>query len=616
MKKGYDLQFEDFAPDAVSTEELDYIEVPLSTRVFLLVGIATLAVSLIAVGRVMYLTLGKGSFYQARAAANVNQEKLIPAHRGIITDRYGEILAKNTETFSVFLNAPALLKDRQQFNLVLAKLSETLGVSESDLEAAVSDANFENTTEVPVVRNISAEQAIAVRGLELPSVSVENDFRREYPGGPAFSSVLGYTGLSSTGSRVVGKAGLESYYDEILRGVDGTQIYTRDVKGNILDERVGVAAEPGKKIETTIDAELQTYMYQRLKQGLAMLGIKGGVALAIDPRNGEILALVSLPTYDNNIFMTPGKSQERLEVVNDKSRPLFNRAINGAYNPGSTIKPLVALAALHENVVDTAYQILSKGYIEIPNPFVPERPSRFVDWKAHGWVDLRKSLAVSSNVYYYEVGGGFEGLKGLGIDRLRHYWSKFGFGAKTGIDADSENIGLLPSPEEKEQRTRQPWRIGDTYNVSIGQGDLLVSPIQLVNYIAGIANNGIMYRPHLVRSISPASVIESEVIVDYSDWKSEIREVQLGMRDGVIKEYGTSHLLSTLPISVAAKTGSAQIQNNTKTNAFFVGYAPFERPEIAIEILIEDAREGSLNAVPIAKDILNWYYENRIAEKE
>ena len=611
MKK-HDLQFEEFASDVLRGDESDYVEVPIAPKMFALVGIiAAMIVGAMAI-QLIALTVAKGSFYEARASINVNREKPIPAHRGIITDRHGRVLAKNTETFSVYVNAARLLKDQRALLATLSRLSEVLNVAVEELEAAVKNGDYENASEVPLVRNISSTQAIVVRGLGLESVMVENDFRREYPEGSVFSSVVGYTGTSDSSVQVVGKAGLERYYNEVISGSGGAYVYHRDAKGQVLDERIARDTVPGATITTTIDGDLQEYFYKRLSEGLRYLGIRGGVGMAIDPRSGEVLSLVSFPTYDNNIFMTPGTSKERVALIHDSGRPLFNRAISGSYNPGSTIKPLHALAVLREKVVSPTQQIYSKGYIEIPNPYVPDKPSRFVDWRPQGWVDVRSALARSSNVYFYEVVGGFEGLKGIGIDRLRGYWERFGFGAKTGIDADGESIGFLPSPEEKLTRTRQPWRIGDTYNVSIGQGDVLVSPVQLLNYIASIAGNGIMKRPHLVRSVGSGPVVEAETLFNYSDWKTELREVQLGMRDAVTRDYGTAHALDIIPMDIAAKTGSAQTNNNTKTNAFFVGYAPFEAPEIAILVLIENAKEGSLNAVPIARDVLTWYYHNRV----
>ncbi|MEK7195858.1 MAG: penicillin-binding transpeptidase domain-containing protein, partial [Patescibacteria group bacterium] len=242
-------------------------------------------------------------------------------------------------------------------------------------------------------------------------------------------------------------------------------------------------------------------------------------------------------------------------------------------------------------------------------PYFPDKPSRFLDWRAHGWVDLYSAIARSSDVYFYETIGGFEGLKGLGIDKLNDYWRKFGLDKITGIDLHSESYGFLPNSAEKEIRSGTPWRVGDTYNISIGQGDISLSPLQLMNGIAAIANDGPVYVPHLKQG-------NSKQLLDLSDLAPQFTEVRKGMEDAVSKSYGTANALSTLPIKVAAKTGSSQVENNTKTNALFIGYSPAQNPQIEILILVEDAKEGSLNAIPIAKDVMWWYYENRIRNKQ
>ncbi len=213
--------------------------------------------------------------------------------------------------------------------------------------------------------------------------------------------------------------------------------------------------------------------------------------------------------------------------------------------------------------------------------------------------------------------GGSDNIKGLGIEKLKEYWGKFGLGETTGIDLPGENNGFLPDPKEKEQRTGEPWRLGDTYNVSIGQGDLLITPIQLINYIAAIANGGKIFQPFIVKKIisEDGHVIKErqpKILKDYSEFDNYIKEVQKGMVDVVEKSYGTAYLLNDLPVMVAAKTGTAQIEGNEKINAFFVGYAPTDNPQLVVLVLVENAREGSLNAVPIAKDVFNWYYYNRL----
>ncbi len=645
MRKKADLQFDEFVSDSVASSELEYLELPISQRVFLLVVIGGILIGLAVLGRVLFLNVVRGSFYENRSQANISREIAVPAYRGLITDRFGTVLATNAETFSVFLDIPDLLKDRQQLDRVLSSLADTLGISIELLYETFGSVDFESQSSIPLVRNISAESAIAVRGLGLPSVRVENDYRREYPDAALFSHVVGYTGPAEKGSAIVGKSGLENAYDEQLRGSDGITLSHRDVKGAVIDERVVQTPVSGDELVTTIDADFQRYFYNRLTEGLRNLGLKSGVGIALDPRNGEVLALMSLPSFDSNVFVTPGKNKEIQSLFDNTSRPLFNRVTSGTYNPASTIKPLVAAAALKNNVVTTGTTIYSKGYIELENPYNPDQPSRFNDWKAHGLVDLYAALARSSNVYFYEVGGGFPGdlsaslaasgaakggqaggsgqgaIKGLGIDRLRDAWQALGLGAQTGIDIGFEATGFLPDPEEKEERTNQPWRIGDTYNVSIGQGDLLVTPIQLINYFATIASGGTRYEPTILKALKSVDgdVVKNNypvVVEEYPEWADEFAAVRRGLEDGVAKPYGTSYLLHDLPVTIAAKTGSAQTNNNTKTNAFFVGYMPADDPQIVVLVLIENAKEGSLNAIPIARDVFAWYYEHRLANSE
>jgi penicillin-binding protein 2 len=267
----------------------------------------------------------------------------------------------------------------------------------------------------------------------------------------------------------------------------------------------------------------------------------------------------------------------------------------------------VGIAALEEGVISPQREIFSPGYLEIPNPYNPDKPTRYADWRYQGNVNLYSALAQSSNVYFYTVGGGAGDIKGLGITKLRNWWQEFNFGVPTGIDLPGEAKGFLPSPEWKEKTQKRSWLLGDTYNVSIGQGDFLVTPIQLLSYIGAVANGGKIYRPYIVQELN-----QPKINKDLTGILSQIKEAQKGMRMGVTSPMGTSYRLNDLPFEVAAKTGSAQVKNNTQENAFFVGYAPYQNPKIAILVLIENSKEGSLNAVPIAKDVLSWYYENRL----
>lgn len=614
MKEEFDLEHSIIESAARGKNTgLEALELPLSKRVFTLILATAVFFGFTALVRISFLSFYKGDFYAARSAMNAQKPIAIPSARGKIYDRFGNLLVKNESSYRLVLN-PGLARRRKiDLRETIAGVSEILWIERLELLSILEKTDLEKSALVTLARNLSETEVKAIQKLDNPALEIQDDYRRQYRSGLSFSHLLGYTGMGELND-LRGKTGLEKYYDSLLAGSDGLRLMYRDSTGKILEEKLFEAPKNGENLYTTIDSGLQEYFYNRLSRALSALGRNVGVGIALNPQNGEVLALVNLPSYDNNVFTLPEKRGERARLLNSRLQPLFNRAVSGMYTPGSAIKPLVALAALSEGLVNSKDKVFSSGVLEIPNLYFPDQPSRFLDWKAHGWVDLRSALARSSNIYFYTIGGGLppeaqnpsDIQTGLGIVKLKEYWQKFGFGEKTGIDLDAENAGFLPDPEEKEARKKDVWRLGDTYNVSIGQGDLLVTPIQLINQIAAIANGGKFYRPHLTKN-------GTEIVRDFSGLGKYIKEVQGGMKDAVQKWYGTAYLLSDLPVSAAAKTGSAQVANNTRTNAFFVGYAPSENPQIAILVLIENAREGSLNAVPVAKDVLDWYYWNRLA---
>lgn len=631
MRKKPEIFLEEAVLDDMA-RDLDALEMPLSRRAFGFVGLAIAAVVIVVVVRVFYLSVWQGNFYKIRAQINANQIIVLRAERGIIFDRFNKSMVENLPSFQLNLILAELLKNPQEREQTLEAIAKTVGLSPSYAENLIRDIDLEKQSSLILVKNLTIEQVIKLKSLNFKAIRIEESFERQYPDSKINAHILGYTGIADkedlSGNSefllndIVGKSGLESYYDKELRGEDGQRANFRNAKGEIIDEKFLTEPAAGNNLYLTIDAEFQSYFYQRLKQGLNSLGRFSGIGIALNPQNGEILALVSLPSFDAN--------QNLSDFFSDPNKPFFNRAISGAYAPGSTIKPLVALAALKENIITPTQEIFSRGYLEIPNLYHPDQPSRFLDWKPNGWVNLYSALARSCNVYFYALGGGLpssardivrgsNNIKGLGIEKLKEYWQKFGLGELTGIDLPGENSGFLPDPKEKEQRTGEPWRLGDTYNVSIGQGDLLITPIQLINYIAAIANGGKIFQPFIVKKIisEDGRVIkenQQKIIKDYSEFNDYIKEVQKGMIDVVSKSYGTAYILNDLPVKVAAKTGTAQIESNEKINAFFVGYAPSDNPQLAVLVLVENAKEGGLNAVPIAKDVFNWYYENRLKQ--
>ncbi len=585
------------------------LESPMPRGAFFLVAFAGLFLIASFFVRFVFISFVYGADYKARGVANADKRITLPAYRGVITDRFGEALVKNVPSFTVSLDIAELYRRGRSADSrtsLTAKIAASLSVSPTEIKALLESGEEEGASRVTVAKGITAEQAIDLRAVGDDALIVEDDYRREYPDPFIFSHILGYTKSVDFKSTIEGAAGLEAEYDGTLRGRDGVRIAYRDAHGTVLAEKKEQESSPGQTLTTTIDAGLQRYFYERFKEGLTSLGKTQGVGLAMNPKSGEILALVSFPSFDNN---NPAK------YLLTAGNPLFNRAISGVYSPGSTIKPLVALAALHEKLVTPEFTVYSKGYLELPNPYDPEKPSKFLDWKAQGLVNMYSALARSSNVYFYVVGGGCTAStcngvgrsKGLGINKLNEYWKIFGLDKKTGVDMPAEGAGFLPNPVEKERRTGQPWRIGDTYNVAIGQGDLQVTPLRLLTFFSSLANKGVAIKPHFLLSKAAP-----EVLQDYSGWTDEITAVRQGVRDVVAKPYGTANALYDLPYKSSGKTGSAQIQNNAKTNAFFMGYGPSDDPELAVLVLVEDAKTGSLNAVPIGRDVMKWYYENRM----
>ncbi len=597
--------------------DLEVMEVPLSQNAFRLISVMVILFVGTVFLRVFDLSVVQGAFYAERSAMNVTEPVTLPATRGVIYGRYGTVLATNKPAFRVVFNVATAEQENLDLVKVAGEVGPILQMSESDLQTILQQANIEKTALVTLARNVDSGQIAAVQKLNEKALEVQNDYTRVYPMGPAFAQVIGYTGLAQYGE-VHGRSGLEQYYDSELSGTDGTRLFYRSAKGDLLGEKLLSAPQNGEDLYTTIDAGLQQYFYDRIVQDLHDLGRNVGLGIALDPNTGQVLAMVNVPSYDNNIFTdaSPASAAARAALLSAPYEPLFNRAISGQYTPGSTIKTVDAIGGLTDGVITPQTEVFSKGYIELPNPYDPAHPSRFLDYEPNGWVNVRSALARSSNIFFYATGGGFGDVKGLGIDRLKQWWQFFGYGSKTGIDLAGESVGFLPDPQEKEAVKHDIWRIGDTYNVAIGQGDLLVTPIQLIRQIASIAANGKEYKPYLMQELvgptGTTTVTTPDLTLDYSNLAPAITEVQQGMQDVVRMSYGTAYELHDLPFPVAAKTGTSQTDNNQKVNALFVGYAPADHPQIIVLVLVENAKTDSLNVVPVGKDVLNWYYQNRI----
>lgn len=445
--------------------------------------------------------------------------------------------------------------------------------------------------------------------------STENYSLRVYTESTGLSTVLGYIKYPTRDSngfyyqdKFVPKDGIEKLYNDKLSGKDGTKIVETDVKGNVISESIIDPPKDGNNLDLSIDLDLQKQLTSSLLDIRDRAGYRGGAGVIMDVRTGEILASSNFPEYDSQV-MTNGTDKVKINGwVNSKNYPFLNRVVDGLYTPGSIMKLFVAMGVLDQGVISPSKKILSTGSITVPNPFFPDKPSTFLDWKAHGWVDLRHAIAVSSNVYFYEVAGGYKGQNGessqtgIGIANIEKYSRMFGFGSTTGVFFSGEEAGTIPSPEWKAKNFNgEEWRIGDTYNTAIGQYGYQVSPIQAVRAVAAIANDGTLLRPTFLKGEIP---ISSQVDLN----KDFFRVVKEGMRLGVTE--GTSQAINFPFVEVASKTGTAQLGAlKDEVNSWVVGFWPYKNPKYAYAIVMERGSRGNqFGAVLVMTQFLDWLH--------
>ena len=427
---------------------------------------------------------------------------------------------------------------------------------------------------------------------------------------PGFSHILGYVSYpmqDKSGnywqSEFIGKDGLEKQYDQLLKGENGSKIVEIDARRVIHSENIVNAPKRGADLMTTIDSRIQKELYELIKNLSQNNSFSGGAGILMNINNGEILTSVSFPEYNSEILSLGKDSKTIQNYLNDKRKIFLDRTISGLYTPGSIVKPFFAIGALTENIIDPYKKILSTGSISIPNPYFPDQKTVFKDWKAHGWTDMREAIAVSSDVYFYEIGGGFEGQKGLGIVNIEKYAKLFGIGEKTKIDLPDEKGGVIPSPEWKIKNFKgEPWRIGDTYNTVIGQYGFQVTPMEMARAVSAIANYGSLVTPHYILENKEKENIISKINLkkDYFDVARE------GMRQSVL--VGTSVAVNVPYIEIASKTGTAQVGvSKSKVNSWIIGFFPYENPKYAFTIMMESGpASGGVGASSIMRQLLDW----------
>jgi penicillin-binding protein 2 len=645
------------------------IQHPYALRITL-IQLTILAVFVLFGFRLWRLQVVAGAEYRELAKRNRTRLITTDAARGVIYDRTNEILVRNVPRFDVLLIPAYLPKEDDAKQIVLDRLQKLLdlpmvsdyappsfppysGVAKLGLLDMVREGSlYAPYTPIVLKENVSQEIAFVIEEehLDLPGVLIQIDPYREYPTGSLTAHLLGYMGpipawayqeygqeRGYDADDNIGRTGLESSYEDLLRGKKGTKTIEVDVAGREV-RPVGriVPPELGHNLILTLDLDLQRYVQEVLSDGMARVGSTSAVAIVTQVETGQVLSMVSLPSFDNNLFAQGISQKEFVKLNTDPDHPLVNHATSGQYPPGSVFKLVPASGGLQEQVITRWTQLTcppNSGILWLPNKYYPNDPQLarpFYCWThslnyGHGNIAFVNALANSCDIYFYLVGGGLlDRFEGLGLERLRLYANAFGYGEPTGIDLPAETPGLIPGEKWKRINYSERWTTGDTYNMSIGQGFVLATPLQVANATAAVANGGTLYQPQLVYQVHDA---EGNVVQDFE--KKVIRElpvseenlalVREGMRAAV--ERGTAQWIQVKGgLQVAAKTGTAEfcekypdcVDENDRiitTHAWFTCFAPFDDPEIAITVFVYGGGEGAAAAMPVAAEILNYYFQ-------
>jgi penicillin-binding protein 2 len=602
----------------------------------------------------------QGERYLQQADRNRFRLVSIDAPRGIIYDREGRLLAGNRPSFTVSIVPADLPEEEEQIFQRLSTLLE-IPVSSRDVLPSLDRHYLSDSEEyepepqmkelaqigrmapfvpVPIKSNVPRDIAFIIeeQRLEWPGVIVEVEPLREYISSTLVSHLIGYVGSipeQEVGSYIdrrdadydandiVGLTGVELIFEDELRGHKGQRHMEVDITGREM-RTIGRPLEPvpGHNLILTIDLDLQAVAERALQERITKAGSESGVAIAMNPQTGEILAMVSLPSYDNSLFIGGISEEDYAQLSEDPRHPLVNHAISGLYPPGSTFKIVTAAAGLEEGIVDRRSVLFCPGTIWIPHRFAPDNPELaqpFNCWAedGHRSISVVEAIAQSCDIYFGMLAGGYGEDEGLGQEALHNYARLFGLGQPTGIDLPGENAGLVPDETWKRLAYGETWVTGDTYNVAIGQGFILATPLQILNATAAAANGGRLYTPQLVREIRDVEdnvvrPFSPELIRELPVSSETIEIVRQGMRGAVT--HGTAWGANLGGVGVAGKTGTAEYpgrrdwEGNLPTHAWFTAFAPFDDPEIALVVFVEGGGEGGTVAVPVAAEILSYYF--------
>lgn len=590
---------------------------------FFIVAIMAAAAFLFAVLAVqlVWLQVVEGDRLRGIAEGNRVREKVTFAPRGRILDRNGKVLAENTASFQLTVTPYQLPESKQRRTEMYRRVSSRLeNTSPADIADTVADEGVSHPRPVLVRQDISHRTALRLEYIlpEVDGFRLSSVPHRRYVSEAGLSHILGYVGRVSEEDVArrpdlnplgfIGKRGVESAFDERLRGRNGVVETEVDARGRPLRTLRERSTRPGDDVRLTIDYSLQKRLASAIRKQMKEANVTRGAGIITHPDTGEILAMVSLPAYDNNAF-SGGIGKERYrQILNNPAQPMLNRAVAAGYPSGSVIKPIVLLGALDSGTVTEDTVIHDRGRLTVQSQYDPSVTYTFEGWDTSGLgaMDARRAIAMSSNIYFYTVAGGDNNFNGMGIDNLVKYYRMFGLGSAPGIELPEETEGRVPTPAWKEEQTGTSWFTGDTYNLAIGQGDLQVSPLQMVRAHGAIANGGQLMKPQLRKGETPEVTAEPDIADKY------YRIVQEGMR-AVVSGGGTTSpaVFADVGVPVAGKSGTAETNPGVRdSHAWYSAYAPFDDPEIQGVVLLEEGEGGSQYAAPVLADVFETYFQS------
>lgn len=589
------------------SESENKIEKPLPERKLWLLFLGVSGIFSILLVCSFWLQVVRGDEYAARAAGNQFIVSSMRAERGVIYDRHFNQLVHNQTVYRLVVESSKIPADSEKEIWLLRRLADFTGKPLGDIWQKIEESEGRR---IVLQEDLTYDQVIfwETKSEEWSGVDLERHLMRRYAEEGGWSHVLGYVSRADR----EGAAGLEKEYDGHLCDRIGHRQIERDARGNILQEEVVQEPEPGDSLVLHLDHELQVIMEKVLREKMEEVGSREANAVALDPRNGAVRALVSIPGYDNNIFNRFISAEEIAERTSDPDFSLFNQAISGiGYATGSVIKPLIGVAVLEEGIIDPDRRIYAAERICIPHAYTGQEQC-FRDWRYHGMTDLRRAIAESVNTYFYMVGGGYQNIAGLGPNRIKDWLERFGWSRATGIDLPNEGRGALPEIDNN-------WRLGNTYHLSIGQGQFSVTPLQVASAYAALANGGILYQPQVVHQVVRQAENGREVVHEFEPVITNpsvaryenIKIVQEGMRQAVTQPRASAYALNDLPVTSAVKTGTAQTGRDRVYHNWIALFAPYEDPELVLVFMIRDVAESMVAVRSVAYDVLNLYFGDK-----